>query len=62
MIAWAETKSPATTRFDPRRVAGLSEPLRRYLSHAIAPGALVASAVRLRMHGEIKLKNAWVSR
>jgi hypothetical protein len=28
----------------------------RYLSHAIAPGAPLASAVRLSMHGEIRLK------
>ncbi|MBW4481297.1 MAG: hypothetical protein KME14_02015 [Tildeniella torsiva UHER 1998/13D] len=29
---------------------------RRYLEHAIAPGTALASAVRLKMHGEIKLK------
>ncbi len=46
-------------RFDPARIANLPEPARRYLSHAIAPGALLATAVRLRMHGEIKLKNEW---
>jgi hypothetical protein len=43
-------------RFDPAQVAALPEPARRYLQHAIAPGTLLASAVRLRMHGEIKLK------
>jgi len=32
---------------------------RRYLEHAIAPGTKLASAVRLQMHGEIKLKN-WI--
>ncbi|GAB4357707.1 MAG: hypothetical protein Fur0042_27140 [Cyanophyceae cyanobacterium] len=30
---------------------------RRYLEHAIAPGTAIASAVRLKMHGEIKLKS-----
>lgn len=32
------------------------EPARRYLEHAIAPGTRLASAVRLRMHGEFRLK------
>lgn len=34
----------------------LPEGARRYLEHAIAPGTKLARAVRLRMHGEIKLK------
>ena len=38
--------------------AGAPEPVRRYLTHAIAPGTRLANAVRLRMHGEIKL-GAW---
>jgi hypothetical protein len=37
----------------------LPETARRYLAHAIAPGTKLASAVRLQMHGEIKLKN-WI--
>jgi len=37
----------------------LPEAARRYLAHAIAPGTKLASAVRLQMHGEIKLKN-WI--
>lgn len=32
------------------------EPVQRYLNHAIAPATPLANAVRLRMHGEIKLK------
>src|SRR4030088_1389364 len=40
----------------PNNVSPLPEPARRYLTHAIAPGTPLASAVRLRMHGEIKLK------
>jgi hypothetical protein len=42
--------------FEPHQVSGLPEGARRYLEHAIAPGAKLASAVRLRMHGEIKLR------
>jgi hypothetical protein len=41
--------------FAPQEVAGLPETARRYLTHAIAPGTPRASAVRLRMHGDIKL-------
>ena len=37
----------------------LPEAARRYLEHAIVPGTKLASAVRLQMHGEIKLKN-WI--
>lgn len=47
---------PGVRAFDPARVSGLPEGARRYLEHAIAPGTPLASAVRLRMHGEIKLK------
>lgn len=32
------------------------EPRPRYLAHAIAPGLVPAGSVRLRMHGEIRLK------
>jgi hypothetical protein len=37
----------------------LPEAARRYLEHAISPGTAIASAVRLKMHGEIKLKH-WI--
>jgi hypothetical protein len=47
--------SPATERFDASRVASIPEPARCYLEHAIAPGTLLASAVRLRMRGEIRI-------
>jgi hypothetical protein len=46
--------------FDPVQVASLPEPARRYVNHAIAPGTPLARAVRLRMHGQIKLKK-WAS-
>ena len=42
--------------FRPVQISGLPEAARRYLEHAIAPGTRLASSVRLRMHGEIKLK------
>lgn len=42
--------------FRPAQISGLPEAARRYLEHAIAPGTRLASGVRLRMHGEIKLK------
>jgi uncharacterized protein DUF6920 len=41
--------------FPPVNLASIPEPARRYLEHAIAPGTRLASAVRLRMRGEIKL-------
>jgi hypothetical protein len=41
--------------FQSSQLSGLTEAARRYLEHAIAPAVLLASAVRLRMHGEIKL-------
>jgi hypothetical protein len=47
---------PATDSFSPDRFSHLPEPALRYLTHAIAPGTPLASAVRLRMRGEIKLK------
>ncbi len=48
--------SGALSPFSPDRGGGLPEAGRRYLRHAIAPGTVLATAVRLRMHGEIKLK------
>jgi hypothetical protein len=45
--------------FSPDDFAHLPETVRRYLEHAIAPGTAIASAVRLKMHGEIKLKT-WI--
>jgi len=45
--------------FQPDDYTHLPEVARRYLDHAIAPQTPLASAVRLRMHGEIKLKN-WI--
>jgi hypothetical protein len=48
--------SPSGRAFRPDCLAALPEPARRYLEHAIASGIPLASAVWLRMHGEIKLR------
>lgn len=45
--------------FQPDALTGIPDIAQRYLKHAIAPGTKLASAVRLRMHGEIKLKD-WI--
>ena len=45
----------ASRAFDPQEFAHLPAGVRHYLGHAIAPGTLLASAVRLRMHGHIRL-------
>jgi len=51
-------RPPASPReFDPQDVARFPELARSYLTHAIAPGTPLASAVRLRMHGAIRLKH-----
>ena len=52
---WNSTPSP-TEIFDSRHLTGLPEAARRYLTHAITPSIQLALAVRLRMHGAIKLK------
>ena len=58
-LMWNSVKS--TNRLlDPSLLSRLPEGVRRYLQHAISNGAPLASAVRLRMHGEIKLKT-WSS-
>ena len=46
-------------RFERASVAHLPEPAQRYLTHAIAEGTPLARAVRLTMHGEIRLRD-WV--
>ncbi|MBW4027983.1 MAG: hypothetical protein HIU93_11340 [Acidobacteria bacterium] len=47
-------------KFAPCALDPLPGPVQRFLKHAIAPGTALASAVRLQMHGEIKLKR-WFS-
>jgi hypothetical protein len=53
-----ELATPQERTFSPDDFAHLPEAARRYLDHTIAPGTAIASAVRLKMHGEIKL-NTW---
>jgi hypothetical protein len=50
-----ETAPAATSTFDPASVASLPPAARRYLLHALAPGARLSTTARLRMHGEIRL-------
>jgi hypothetical protein len=44
-----------TPSFHPSEISALPNGAQRYLTHAIAPGSTLASVVRLRMHGEIRL-------
>ena len=52
---WELPSAPVQV-FTRERTRSLPPPARRYLEHAIAEGTPLASAVRLRMHGEIQLK------
>jgi hypothetical protein len=45
--------------FNPAALTNQPTTARLYLEHAIAPNAKLASAVRLWMHGEIKLGQKW---
>jgi hypothetical protein len=51
----ALTQDPVDAVFGDDELAGLPEPVRRYLQRAIAPGTPLAAAARLRMRGHIKL-------
>jgi len=53
---WRETRSAGAAAPSALDTEGLPEPARRYLTRAMAPGVPPASAVRLSMHGEIRLK------
>ncbi len=46
----------ASGAFDPGTTGALPVPVQRYLRHAIAPATPLATAVRLRTRGEIRLK------
>lgn len=54
-----ETAPVASARFDPEQIGDLPVAARRYLLHALAPGARLSAAARLRMHGTIRLGDAW---
>jgi hypothetical protein len=47
---------PGDRVFHPDQASDLPKAARRYLEHALAAGTQLASAVRLHMHGEIKLQ------
>ena len=49
------TATPGATRFTGSLLAGLEEPVRRYLSHAIGDGAELGTGVSLTMTGRIKV-------
>jgi Family of unknown function (DUF6544) len=54
---WNELSQPTPQgHFDLKQLEGLPDPARRYLAHAISPGATLASSVQLRMAGSIRLK------
>lgn len=50
----APTEDPAL--FDPSMVAGLPEPARRYLTHAITAGTPLRRSVQVSMVGQVKLR------
>lgn len=56
---WESATSKDRGVFHSDEFSHLPEAARRYLEHAIAPKTKIASAVRLQMHGEIKLKK-WI--
>lgn len=49
------TRPEPSERFTPAHVAGLPEPARRWLEHAIAPGTPLRTSVELTLHGRIRL-------
>lgn len=50
-----QTAPKADRTFDPAAIGHLPRSVQRYLAHAIAPDTPLASAVRLRMHGAIRI-------
>ena len=55
---WADEREPGAP-FRPEEITHLPDPARRYLLHAIQPGTRRPHAMRLEMHGEIKLDGEW---
>jgi hypothetical protein len=57
---WAElcTPTPQPAAFDPAMIAGLPEPVSRYLTRVIAPGTQLWQSVEVSMVGHIKI-GAW---
>lgn len=58
---WNELTQPVELgRFEPERLVGLPAVARRFLGHAIQPGAKLASFVLLQMTGFIRLGKKWL--
>jgi hypothetical protein len=58
---WDELARTAPAgRFRPEQLGGLPAAACRYLAHAIAPGARLASVVRLHTTGSIRLGGRWL--
>jgi hypothetical protein len=55
-----EPRSVVHARVEPTTTRGLPEPVQRYFAAAIAPGTVLAPAVRLRIRGEIRLGGRWL--
>jgi hypothetical protein len=52
--------APVQARFDDAQTAALPEPVRAYFARAVAPGTVLAPAVRLAIRGEIRLGGRWL--
>ena len=61
VVTWERLLPPEPARavFDPGDVAGLPEPAKRWLTHAITPGTPLARAAILEMEGRIRLQR-WI--
>lgn len=56
---WHSETSTAFPSFHPAQLVGLPDAAQKYLAHAVKPGARIANAVHLHMHGEIKFRGDW---
>ncbi len=54
-LGGAPARRTEVARFDPSALDGLPTAVRRWLRHALEPGAPLATTALLRMHGEIKV-------
>lgn len=55
---WSSAPKPRSV-FSPELARHLPGPAERYLVHALAPGSPLSEAVRLEMHGHIRLKGTY---
>jgi hypothetical protein len=59
-LAASLARPPLGASFDPAALAGLPEPARRYLSHALAPGTVPAASAHVAMTGRFRLGADWL--